>query len=498
MGLARGDVTPPVGIYHRMWGAATHDRATGVHRPLTATALVFEPLEQATGDGATSDGAISDAASEAVGRQILIAVDHCLLWSPEMEALLTTVSRQAGVDRRQIVVAFSHTHSGGLIGLERVNMPGGDLIPAYLESLAAALAGLVRQACDGLQPGNIVFGAGRCNLAVQRDFWDADSRQFVCGFNPDGPIDDTVLVARIADAGGRTLASVVNYACHPTTLAWQSSLISPDFIGGMREVVERETAAPCLFLQGASGDAAPREGYVGDPAVADRNGRELGFAALAALTALPAAGTRFAYSGPVVSGATLGTWSHVPLDEAQQRAQRRWRVRRWGVELPLRTDRPGKAATLAERDAWRGKEQAAHARGDAAQARDCRAMIERLDRHLTRIATLPDGAQFALPVVLWQTGDALWLAVEGEFYNVFQRSLRKCIPGTPLMVITVANGSRPTYLPPAEVYGKGIYQESIAMLAPGSLETLIDAVSEQINEWCGPDIRAAAGSDKNA
>ena len=40
-GIDRGDVTPPVGIYHRLWGAATHERAAGVHRPLTATALVL-------------------------------------------------------------------------------------------------------------------------------------------------------------------------------------------------------------------------------------------------------------------------------------------------------------------------------------------------------------------------------------------------------------------------------------------------------------------------
>ena len=43
-GLARVDITPPVGIYHPMWGAARHHRATGVHRPLTAEAMVFAPL----------------------------------------------------------------------------------------------------------------------------------------------------------------------------------------------------------------------------------------------------------------------------------------------------------------------------------------------------------------------------------------------------------------------------------------------------------------------
>ena len=27
--FASADVTPPVGMYHRMWGAALHDRSTG-------------------------------------------------------------------------------------------------------------------------------------------------------------------------------------------------------------------------------------------------------------------------------------------------------------------------------------------------------------------------------------------------------------------------------------------------------------------------------------
>ena len=49
-GVAKRDVTPPVGIYSRSWGAATHDVAEGVHRPLTATAAVFGPLD---GNGPT-------------------------------------------------------------------------------------------------------------------------------------------------------------------------------------------------------------------------------------------------------------------------------------------------------------------------------------------------------------------------------------------------------------------------------------------------------------
>ncbi|MGH7193297.1 MAG: neutral/alkaline non-lysosomal ceramidase N-terminal domain-containing protein, partial [Candidatus Saccharimonadales bacterium] len=101
-GLARGDITPPVGIYHRMWGAASHDRSTGVHRPLTATALALHP---AAGEPL--------AGQEADGGLVLLAVDHCLLWTEETAELLEQVSAAAGVPRDRLLVMFSHTHSAG-------------------------------------------------------------------------------------------------------------------------------------------------------------------------------------------------------------------------------------------------------------------------------------------------------------------------------------------------------------------------------------------------
>src|SRR5437016_9996036 len=100
VGVCRCDITPPVGIYHRMWGAATHERAAGVHRPLTATALVFQARGQPVGPDT---------------EQVVLAVDHCLLWAREMDALLASVQRQTGLAREQLSVAFSHTHAGGLM-----------------------------------------------------------------------------------------------------------------------------------------------------------------------------------------------------------------------------------------------------------------------------------------------------------------------------------------------------------------------------------------------
>src|SRR4051812_49380076 len=42
IGVARDDITPPVGMYSRSWGAAKHDIADSIHRPLTLTCITFQ------------------------------------------------------------------------------------------------------------------------------------------------------------------------------------------------------------------------------------------------------------------------------------------------------------------------------------------------------------------------------------------------------------------------------------------------------------------------
>jgi hypothetical protein len=289
-----------------------------------------------------------------------------------------------------------------------------------------------------------------------------------------------VLVARATDDSGQAVATFVNYACHPTTLAWENRLISPDYPGAMREVVERAVPGPCVFLQGASGDLGPREGFSGDPALADRNGRQLGYAALSALESLPPAGTRYEYAGPVVSGATLGVWKHQPLPADRIAATGRWSLDRWTVTLPYRPELPTREAITEALKKFEAARKRGDETGDEAMARDAHAMIERMNRQLTRLAALPAGPELGLPVWLWRIGDALWLAVEAEHYQRLQRALRQRFPDLPIVVMTLANGSRPSYLPIAEVYDTGVYPETIAVVARGSLERLIAAIAERI------------------
>jgi len=469
-GIARRDITPEVGIYHRMWGAASHDRSEGVHRPLTATAMVLA------------------ADDDSKQRQFIVAVDHCLLFFREMEQLIQRICSSESstsdnqIKREELIVTFSHTHAAGLMEESRADLPGGELIAPYLEELAKKIVSAIDEAIASLKQATIVYSKGHCNLAAQRDFWDAQSQQYVCGFNPEAPADDSVVVASVFDSSGKQLATIVNYACHPTTLAWDNRQISPDYVGAMREVIEQATGVPSLFLQGASGDLGPREGFVGDLEVADSNGRQLGYAALSALQGMLPPKTKMQYSGPVISGATIGKWERQPLNDQQLQQKSRWQIQRLDVSLPYRPELKSHSQAKAELEQWRSQEQTTRQSGDESKAADARAMVERKTRQLTRLAGLPAGSHFPFPVTLWRMGDVFWLAVEGEPYNLLQRALRERFAGVTIVVISLANGSRVSYLPAADAYGKGIYQEGNAVLEQGSLEQLIGAISQRIEQ----------------
>ena len=50
---------------------------------------------------------------------------------------------------------------------------------------------------------------------------------------------------------------MLNYACHPVSLGSRCTDISADFPGTARRLVEEQTGAMCLFLQGAAGNINP-------------------------------------------------------------------------------------------------------------------------------------------------------------------------------------------------------------------------------------------------
>lgn len=152
---------------------------------------------------------------------------------------------------------------------------GEELIPAYVASLPGRIAGAVGEAQRRLRPARVGAGSGRADIVVNRRLKLPNGR-VVCGRHHDGFADREVQVLRLDDADERPIAVVVGYACHPTILGPPNRVVTPDYPGVVRRVVEDATGAPCLFLRGAAGSVHALVNYVGDPAVDRRLGAILG------------------------------------------------------------------------------------------------------------------------------------------------------------------------------------------------------------------------------
>jgi hypothetical protein len=428
--VARADITPPVGIYAHNWGAARHTVAEGIHRPLTLTCLTFQ---------------------SAARKKPLVLIGADLGWwkSREDEWFFRGGVLQAlSIDPSRLMFCLSHTHSGPSIFQEDSPKPGGHLITPFLRFVREAAISAARRALKSAVPASLKWRYGKCDLARNRDLPERQGRRFVCGFNPGATSDDTLLAGRVTSAAGKIMATIVNYACHPTTLAWENRLISPDYVGAMRETVECCTNAPCLFLQGASGELAPAEQYSGDVELADAHGRQLGHAVLSTLEGMLPAKMQLRYHGVVESGAPLAVWQRAAMADS--------RVISWTmVEVPLPL-KPLPPLQAIEQE-WRACQDSV--------------LKERLWRKRSVRKIVGDGRVSEMPLWVWRLGDSCLIGQPNEPYSDFQATLRQALSPYPIAVMSLVNCNA-GYLPPRNRYGKNLYQIRQTPFAAGALEML--------------------------
>jgi hypothetical protein len=439
IGVAREQITPPVGIYSRTWGSATHDVAEGVHRPFFATCMVLRDLAGST-------------------ELVLIAMDALLFWPLAADKIRSTVQTRLGLQPNQIIFHPSHSHSAPFLAARHTERPGGELIAPYLDKIPGICCELIIAARARSQEAILSWAYGRCGLAFNRDAIDAASGRDICGLNLLEKADDTVLVGRVSDMSGKIMATIVNYACHPVSLGGANRLLSPDYVGAMREVVQKETGgAPCMFLHGASGDLTPRRSYESHVEAADQNGRELGYAALSTLASMFPPGEQLQYVGIEESGTPLGVWRLAAKPTVNEGLSAQIVTSKLKVKgLPSRREIEAKLASATERFA-----------------------IERLERALGQRDIVGDSAENDFPFTVWRLGDAFMVSTPAEPYSRFQINLREKFPETTVAVLNLSDGTT-TYLPKASSFGRDVYQVRIALYEKGSLDQITAEASSAI------------------
>jgi neutral ceramidase len=237
-GVYRVDITPPVGI--SMVGYYARDGVSaGVERPLTATALVLS----------------TDEAKVAI-----VSCDLIFIQNPIVDEIRRLIGESIRVDPSCILINCSHTHCGPTLpGFTFESEAQRTLQNSYQENLKYLLVGCVHAADCRLRPARIGFDRGSACIGINRREKDADGT-VVLGENPGGPMDTDVAVLRVDESNGKPLAVLFSYGCHTVTMGPKCLMLSPDFPGPARQLIEEATGATALFLQAAGGNINPITG----------------------------------------------------------------------------------------------------------------------------------------------------------------------------------------------------------------------------------------------
>ncbi len=220
-GVAKVDITPPVGVELCGYGLYLKRRSTYIRDRLYSKALVL---------------------SDDVRRVAIVANDLIGVNKETTEAVRKMVTRETGIPGDHILLTCTHTHHGPAT----VPLYGcGEIDYDYLNLLPKYIAGAVKMANANLRDAKIGAGKGRL---------DNISRNRV---EKGGPIDPEVGVIRVDDIQDKPLALLINFSCHPVVMP-VNTLISSDFPGRATSIVETvKKGVTGMFLQGACGDINP-------------------------------------------------------------------------------------------------------------------------------------------------------------------------------------------------------------------------------------------------
>jgi neutral ceramidase len=453
-GVARADISPPVGIAHLNWGSQTHVTAVGIDPVgMLATALV-----------------ISD------GRQKFAIVDVDALGIHGFDQAVTTASKATGIPAQQIRINATHTHAGPAFQASKGPV-GKDprvfelVMNAHRDVVADKIVGAIIEADSKLRPVHAYGARGQGTININRRVRASDNKPPAVGTNPDGFVDRELVVMRIDDADGKPYAILVNFQCHGTVLTFENKMISPDWIGMVRKTIEEAfPGALALYLQGAAGNQGPIEGGTGDLRVAHRLGSILGLQAAALAMQIETTRREPVMEGYVESTAFAARqpWRVLGPRDATLKFVTRT------LELPRRTYTSSEIDRMSTQVAVAKKQlEQAVQRGDAWQKHQAEARLRRDGDLLTEWTRPPDASPIKVDMQILRIGDMAIVAMPGEPFAEIGAAIKKSSPFAFTMFCGYSTGVGGGYMPVESEFAHAGYEVEMTPYGTKAADKLI-------------------------
>lgn len=237
-GVARKVITPDSAIW--LSGYAARNRPSdGVLTDLWAKALVIQEKNDI--------------------RIIIVTIDILGLSHELSEDIAQRVIEKHGIERSQLLLNTSHTHSGPVIWPSLIGMyelSTGDLkaLIRYSKKLADNIVDVIDIAVFDLKPANLFVSHGSAGIAINRR--QSTDKGVIIGVNNEGPVDKDVPVLKVETPEGKVKAVLFGYACHNTTLDIYQ--VNGDYAGFAQiEIEKANPGVTAMFLEGCGADQNP-------------------------------------------------------------------------------------------------------------------------------------------------------------------------------------------------------------------------------------------------
>jgi hypothetical protein len=216
-GFAEADITPKLGdkpVY--LAGFGQNRKATGVLDPLKVRAVVLKHG----------------------GRKVALACADLVGF------FLTNVTnvRQALPDFTYVLVSSTHNHEGpDTLGLWGPTPFKSGVDPAYLSQVESSIVQAIKAADVTAAPVTVRIGTARAPELLH------DGRE------PYIKHDDLVVLQFQDPSNGKSCGLLVQWNCHPETLADKNTRISTDFVGPTVRYLQQRYGCPVAYFTGTVG-----------------------------------------------------------------------------------------------------------------------------------------------------------------------------------------------------------------------------------------------------
>ncbi|PEK04540.1 neutral/alkaline non-lysosomal ceramidase N-terminal domain-containing protein [Bacillus wiedmannii] len=225
IGVCKVDITPPIGIdfvgYHRETGI------NNIEERIYGTVFVFEKDEMKT---------------------VFISIDNIGMLVEDTNMIREQVASRLHVPFERITVVYTHTHSGPETVGEQ------PLVKSYKKSLVNNVVHGAVTANNNLELCEVGWGVTTGDIGINRRERTSDGRAKM-GTNIDGVVDKRIGMLAIRDAEMKELSGIVVFCtAHPNVLKGDSDVLSADYPGMTREILEKIVNCPVIIVQGAAGN----------------------------------------------------------------------------------------------------------------------------------------------------------------------------------------------------------------------------------------------------